>query len=338
MQGRGLGRGKGKAKIVAARIGVHIQHLAREVKPGAQPAFHSFGVYLPCVHPAAGDDGVGKAALLFYLDRQGFQKRAQRPALGPRKLVHPFFRRHAPHGQHLPAHGGRQKAVQCMGSLPAGKGGKVAQHARFQLFGAEGRLQVDSDAVRVLFHIPDMGRGREHQRARYAEMREQHLALFAEYRLFALPQREGHVFQGKALHALCHIALLHQRHKAWLGRHHGVPCRFGKTVAVACGARRLVRHAARGHHHSPGAVFAPALAAHTAYALSAALLPEQKRLCAVVHNARASGKAQKCRKDIPRGIALREHAPPALHLQRHTHLVFKQGHYLRGRAGRQRRV
>ena len=48
--------------------------------------------------------------------------------------------------------------------------------------------------------------------------------------------------------------------------------------------------------------------------------------------------AQQRRKDIPRGIALRENAPPALHLQRHAQLVFKQGHHLRGRAGRQRGI
>ena len=130
----------------------------------------------------------------------------------------------------------------------------------------------------------------------------------------------------------------HQRHKAGLGRHHSVPCRLGKAVAVARGARRPVRHAARGHHHGPGAVFAPALAAHAAHAPSAALLPEQKLPRAVVHNARAPGKAQQRRKDIPRGIALRENAPPALHLQRHAQLVFKQGHHLRGRAGRQRGI
>ena len=169
-------------------------------------------------------------------------------------------------------------------------------------------------------------------------MGEQHFALLAKYGPGALPQCEGHIFQCKPLHVLCHITLFHQCHKAGLGRHHGVPGRLGKAVAVACGARRLIRHTACGHHYGAGAVFLPALAAHAAHALCTIFLLKQKRLCAIVHNVRPLCKAHKGCKDVPRGIALREHAPPALHLQRHAQLVFKQGHHLRGRAGRQRGI
>ena len=70
MQCRGLGRGKGNAKVIAAGVGVHIQHFPGKIQPGAQPAFHGFGVHLFCVHPAAGDDGMGQAALFFYLNGQ----------------------------------------------------------------------------------------------------------------------------------------------------------------------------------------------------------------------------------------------------------------------------
>lgn len=50
--------GPGDLQIKAAGIGVGIQQFSREIQIFNKLGLHGFGVYLPHLHPAGGDDGI----------------------------------------------------------------------------------------------------------------------------------------------------------------------------------------------------------------------------------------------------------------------------------------
>ena len=54
-----LCRAERDLQVVAARVGVHIQHLACKVKALRLFALHSLGIYLPYRNSARRDDGMG---------------------------------------------------------------------------------------------------------------------------------------------------------------------------------------------------------------------------------------------------------------------------------------
>ena len=56
---------------------------------------------------------------------------------------------------------------------------KIPQDTRVQLFFVKPRLEINLQAILMLFEVTEMCACGEHQRAGYAEMRKQHLAKFA---------------------------------------------------------------------------------------------------------------------------------------------------------------
>ena len=107
----------------------------------------------------------------------------------------------------------------------------------------------------MLVPIPQMRTGRQHQRPRYAEMGEQHLAELAEYGFpLLIPGGKLHIFQRQPLHPSAAGIIAHQRHQGAVGLHNGVSRLLCHAVAVSGGACPRIGHTPRSQNHRPGRV------------------------------------------------------------------------------------
>ena len=240
---------------------------------------------------------------------------------------------HAPALHHDRLHAGRQQLCKrALGALVCQKR-KIVCDALVELLPAQRRLQIDSGAPGVLFHVFDVARGREGERSRDAKVGKQHFPQLAVYRLCVPVKGQGHVAQRKAHHLFTGGIRAHQAAKARHGRHNGVPRLFCQLVAVPGGTGARVGNAPRGHQHrirqKGSALFGANARAAAAFQQE---LPRAARL-----KPRAGRVAQKGGAHIFGPVAHREHPAAPFGLERHAQPL-EQLHRPGRRKGVQRRV
>ena len=74
-------------QVIAAGVSIHIQYFSGEKKALNQLGFHCFGVYLPDLNPAGGDDCLVQGTKPLDFKRNTFNKSAKPPPLLPGNRV-----------------------------------------------------------------------------------------------------------------------------------------------------------------------------------------------------------------------------------------------------------
>ena len=162
-----------------------------------------------------------------------------------------------------------------------------------------------------------MRRGREHQRAGHAEMREEQLPEIGVDPLSVLVDRQPHVPQAQALQL--RAAVRAQRHERARERRDRVTEHRRHAMPLAGRAGTPIAHAAgRQHDRLRGICTLLALdAAHRAG------LVRQHAHRSVAHKRDAQPSELPLQRGghVERAVRHREHAPPALDLERHAELL-----------------
>ena len=301
--GKRLSGTPGNLQVVAAGVGVHVQHFAGKVKAGAELGLHGFRIHLLHIHAAGGDHRVGKVAPLSNGHLPVLDKPHQLPLLLLGDLIGPGGRVHAPALNHHRLHAGGQQLHQRALCALVGQQGKIVGDPLVQLLLIQSGLQVDDRLPAVFLHVLDVAGSHQGQRAGDTEMGKQHLAHFGKHGLFVPVKGQGHVLQRKAHHG---PAILVRRDKAAQTGHGGddlMPRLLGQLVAVAGGTSHRVAHTAGGHQHR---IRGQRAAAFGHNARGPAFL-DQKLFRPVVQDLCPVRVAQQSLADVLRLIAHREH-------------------------------
>ena len=200
---------------------------------------------------------------------------------------------------------------------------KIAQDARVELLFVQRRLQINGQAVFVPRKVVHVRARRQHQRARHAKVREEHLAQVGVNGLVLLiVDRERHVAQGEALHLGAPGILGFQRHERGARGRDRMAQPLRKPVAVAGRTGERIGQAARAD--DGGIAVDRALRGHNGG--DGAVLRQDIR-CRSVHDLPAGVRigALKGVGNVVRPVGDREHAVAALGLERHAKR-FKQRH------------
>ena len=131
-------------------------------------------------------------------------------------------------------HGVAREVIERVLKIAVGVFLKIAQDARIELLFIQRRLQVDGQAVFMPRKIMHMRARRQHQRARHAKVREEHLTQVGVDRLVLLVvDRERHVAQRKALHLGAPGIVRFQWDERWTRGRDRVAQLLGKAIPVA---------------------------------------------------------------------------------------------------------
>ena len=221
---------------------------------------HGLGVHLPYLDAAGGDDGVRHRALFRDGHREGLENGQQRLAPLPGDVVDLLLRRDAgeldDHGDELL----RQEVIQSVAEVVVEVLLEVREEALVQLGLVQGGLQVDLEAVVLLFKVPHVGGGGEDQGPADTEMGEEQLAEVLVDLFLPLVDREAHVPEAETLEPGAgdaggddalqgHQGAVQLRHRVAQGRR--------QTVAVPGGAGGGIADAAGGQDHGVGGIGLP---------------------------------------------------------------------------------
>ena len=259
------------------------------------------------------------------------QQLDQSPSLLLRQRIGLQRRRKAQPPGHHRRHAVGHQTTQQLFHIPVGTFADIPQDASLQLLLIQRRLQVDAEPVLLFSPVPQMGAGRQYQRAGHAEVGKQHLTEFPEYRLiFAVIHRQLHVFQAQSLHMAAAVVIADQRHQRAPRLHDGMAQCGGNPIAVAGGSGAGIGHAAGGDDHRVGGV--------------GFLLPCHRRHAAVRRLHRRGTVMEpadtqrldlplQCVRNVKGAVGHRKHPVAPLHLQRHTAALEKRHGIPAGKVG-----
>ena len=200
---------------------------------------------------------------------------------------------------------------------------KIAQDARIELLFVQRRLQVDGQTVLVLRKVAHVRARRQHQRARHAKVRKEHLAQIGVDDLILLVvDRERYVAQGKALHLSAPGIIGFQRHERGTRGRDRVAQPLREAIPVAGRAGERIGQTARAD--DGGIAVDGALCGHDGRDRTV-LRQNVCRRSVHYPPARVRIGALKGVGNVVRPVGDREHAVAALGLERHAER-FKQRH------------
>lgn len=243
---------EGDLKVVAARIGVEVEHLARKVEPGDLERLHRMGVHLVAAHPAGRHDGIFKRGVVDDGEGKPLERLDQAPLLGVGELAHVVLRvdvellgkRHDQRPRH-------QLAQQLGEELRGGHLGQLAVDAVEEHLLGQRRLEVEHqlDAAPVDERIDRIAAHAQRHGPLDAPLREAHLAELLAHGFVVDPERRPHVAQQQAAEVLHLVVRRDERRERRTHRLDCMPQIGGKAVAVTRRAGGRIGEAARGDNH-----------------------------------------------------------------------------------------
>ena len=190
---------KGDLKIEAARIGIKVHDLAREIKIRAFFGAHGLRFDLLDGNAAAGYDGFGDGAESRNGNGKGFDERRHASAFFRGYGIDLFIGRDSRQLDEGLSQLGGQKRVKGVDEIAIFIFLEIGEQAFIQRLHIQSGLQVDGKLIAMFFHRAQMRRSRKDHRTADTEMAEEHFSeILVDHFLFdGVRNADGNVFERK---------------------------------------------------------------------------------------------------------------------------------------------